>query len=196
MISHDLKCVFIHIPKCAGTSVYKSLNLDFLGSGHAPASKHSEFLDQGYFSFSFVRNPWDRIASCYRYFKSMNPKDRWYKGNQKLADLAKQISFDEFVIRIPEFQKMMIREEGSIRSGIHFQPFSYFLDARVDFVGKVEGINHDYMSIRSRLNLPLKIVPKINSTKQQNYRQLYIEETKNIVYNIYKKDIEEYNYEF
>jgi len=196
MISHDLKCVFVHIPKCAGTSVYKSLKLDFLGSGHAPASKHSEFLDQGYFSFSFVRNPWDRIASCYRYFKSMKPKDRWYKGNQKLADLAKQISFDQFVRMIPEFQKMMIREEGSVRSGIHFQPFSYFLDKPIEYIGKMEDIQHDYFNIRSRLNLPLENLPQINSTKKQNYQKLYIEDTKSLVYNVYSEDIKKYNYEF
>ena len=196
MISHDLKCVFVHIPKCAGTSVYKSLKLDFLGSGHAPASKHSDFLEQGYFSFSFVRNPWDRISSCYRYFQSLKPGVKWYRANQKIADLSNSVSFNEFVNSIPDFQKMMIREEGSVRSGIHFQPFSYFLDISIDFVGKVEDINHDYMSIRSRLNLPLKQIPKINSTKQQDYRELYNEESRNIVYNIYKEDIEKYNYEF
>lgn len=196
MISHDLKCVFVHIPKCAGTSVYKSLKLDFLGSGHAPASKHSEFLNQGYFSFSFVRNPWDRIASCYRYFKSMNPEDRWYKGNQKLADLAKQIPFDEFVRRIPEFQKMMIREEGSVRSGIHFQLFSYFLDQEIDFVGRMEDINNDYIKVCRKLNIAIKPLKKVNATNSSNYQQLYIEETKNIVYNIYQEDIKKYNYEF
>lgn len=196
MISHDLKCVFIHIPKCAGTSVYKSLKLDFLGSGHAIASKHFEFLDQGYFSFSFVRNPWDRIASCYRYFKSMNPKDRWYKGNQKLADLSKQISFDEFVQRVPEFQKMMIREEGSVRSGIHFQPFSYFLDKPVDYIGKMENINRDYIKICRKLDIKIRPLKKINTTNASNYQELYIEETKDIVYNIYKEDIKKYNYEF
>tara|TARA_Y100001938_G_C8076340_1_gene426335 strand:- start:492 stop:1082 length:591 start_codon:yes stop_codon:yes gene_type:complete len=196
MISHDLKCVFIHIPKCAGTSVYKSLKLDFLGSGHAPASKHFDFLQQGYFSFSFVRNPWDRISSCYRYFQSLKPGVRWYRANQTISDLANSVSFNEFVNYVLDFQKMMIREKGSVRSGIHFQPFSYFLDTSIDFVGKVEDINHDYMSIRSRLNLPLKQIPKINSTKNQDYKELYNEETRNIVYNIYKEDIEKYNYEF
>lgn len=196
MISHDLKCVFIHIPKCAGTSVYKSLGLDFLGSGHAPASKHSDFLEQGYFSFSFVRNPWDRISSCYRYFQSLKPGVRWYRANQTISDLASSVSFNEFVNYVPDFQKMMIREKGSVRSGVHFQPFSYFLDTSIDFVGKVENINHDYMSIRSRLNLPLKQIPKINSTKNQDYKELYNEELRNIVYNIYKEDIEKYNYEF
>jgi hypothetical protein len=167
-----------------------------LGSGHAPASKHSEFLDQGYFSFSFVRNPWDRIASCYRYFRSIKPEDRWYKGNQKLADLSKKISFQEFVQRVPEFQKMMVREEGSVRSGIHFQPFSYFLDKPVDYIGKMENINRDYIKICRRLDIRIRPLKKINTTNASNYQELYIEETKDIVYNIYKEDIEKYNYEF
>lgn len=196
MVSHDLKCVFIHIPKCAGTSVYKSLKLDFLGSGHAPASKHSEFLDQRYFSFSFVRNPWDRIASSYRYFRSMQPEDRWYKGNEKLSNFAKELSFNDFVLMVPEFQKMMIREKGSVRSGIHFQPFSYFLDKPVDYIGKMENINRDYIKICRRLDIKIRPLKKINATNASNYQELYIEQTKDIVYNIYKEDIEKYNYEF
>jgi hypothetical protein len=196
MISHDLKCVFIHIPKCAGTSIYKSLKLDFLGSGHAPASKHSEFLDKGYFSFSFVRNPWDRIASCYRYFKSMQPEHRWYKGNQKLADLTKEMSFNGFVLRVPEFQKMMIREEGSVRSGVHFQPFSYFLDEPVDYVGKMEDINRDHIKICNELCIKIRPLKKVNATNSSNYQKLYTEETKSIVYDIYRQDIKKYNYEF
>jgi len=196
MISHDLKCVFIHIPKCAGTSVYKTLKLNFLGSGHTPASKRSEFLDKGYFSFSFVRNPWDRIASSYRYFRSMQPEDRWYKGNEKLSNFAKELSFNDFVHMVPEFQKMMTREKGSVRSGIHFQPFSYFLDRPVDFIGKMENINRDYIKICSKLNTRIKPLKKVNTTNSFNYQDHYTKESRNLVYNLYYKDIEQYNYKF
>ena len=196
MISHDKKCVFIHIPKCAGSSINQDLDLKSVGfSGHSPASYHSEFLDK-YFSFTFVRNPYDRIVSAYKYFRKLKEGHRWYKRNKIISDAANKMDFKEFVNYIPDFMKLMKREEGSFESGIHFQPFYYFLDEPVEYIGRFENIQHDYFNIRSRINLPLKNLPKTNSTNNSNYRQLYIEQTKNTVYNIYKEDIKKYNYEF
>ena len=196
MISHDKKCIFVHIPKCAGSSINQELNLKSLGfSGHAPASCHSEFLSD-YFSFTFVRNPYDRVASAYKYFQKLKEGLRWYKRNKIISDAAYKMSFIEFVNHIKDFQKLMAREEGSFESGIHFQAFSYFLDEPIEYIGRFENIQHDYFNIRSRIKLPLKNLPRINSTNNSNYRELYIEESKNIVYNIYKEDINEYNYEF
>lgn len=196
MISHNKKCVFIHIPKCAGSSINQELNLKSLGfSGHSPASCHSEFL-ANYFSFTFIRNPYDRIASAYKYFRKLKEGHRWYKRNKIISDAASKMSFIEFVNHVKDFQKLMTREEGSFESGIHFQPFYYFLDEPVEYIGRFENIQHDYFNIMSRLSLPLKTLPKTNSTNNSNYRQLYIEESKNTVYNIYKEDIEKHNYEF
>ena len=196
MISHDKKCIFVHIPKCAGSSINQELNLKSLGfSGHSPASYHSEFLDK-YFSFTFVRNPYDRIVSAYKYFRKLKEGHRWHKRNKIISDAANKMDFKEFVNHIPDFMKLMKREEGSFESGIHFQPFYYFLDEPVEYIGRFENIQHDYFNIRSRVNLPLKNLPKTNSTNNSNYRELYIEESKNTVYNIYKEDIEKYNYEF
>lgn len=196
MISHDKKCIFIHIPKCAGSSINQDLDLKSVGfSGHSPASYHSEFLDK-YFSFTFVRNPYDRIVSAYKYFRKLKEGHRWYKRNKIISDAANKMDFKEFVNHIPDFMKLMRREEGSFESGIHFQPFYYFLDDPIEYIGRFENIQHDYFNIRSRINLPLKNLPKTNSTNNSNYRELYIEQTRSTVYNIYKEDIEKYNYEF
>jgi hypothetical protein len=90
----------------------------------------------------------------------------------------------------------MNREEGSFESGIHFQPFYYFIDQPIDFIGRFENLQQDYFKILSHLKLSPKPLRKTNSTNNSNYRQLYIEETKNKVYNIYREDINKYNYQF
>lgn len=196
MICHDKKCIFIHIPKCAGSSINQQLKLKSVGfSGHSPASYHTEYLNK-YFSFSFVRNPYDRIASAYKYFQKLNEGHRWYKRNKIISDKASEMSFNEFVNHIPDFIKLMNREEGSFESGIHFQPFSYFLNERIDYIGKTENSNVDYIKVCEKLGLQKKPLRKINTTNSLNYQKLYIEESKDAVYNIYKEDIKKYNYEF
>ena len=195
MISHDKKCIFVHIPKCAGSSINQQLKLNSVGfSGHSPMSYHSEHSN--YFSFTFIRNPYDRIASAYKYFRKLKPGHRWYKRNSIISDAANQMDFKEFVNHTPDFMNLMKREEGSFESGIHFQPFYYFIDLSIDFIGRLENIQQDYTAILSHLKLPAKPLPKTNSTNNSNYRQLYIEETKNKVYNIYQEDIKKYNYKF
>lgn len=195
MISHSLKCIFVHIPKCAGSSINQELNLKSVGfSGHSPMSYHSEHSD--YLSFTFVRNPYDRIVSAYKYFRKLKKGHRWYSRNSIISDAANQMNFKEFVYHIPDFMKLMKREEGSFESGIHFQPFYYFIDEPIKHIGRFENIQRDFIKIRRSLDLPLKSLPKTNSTNNLNYRELYIEETKNLVYNIYQEDIKKYNYEF
>lgn len=195
MISSSLKCIFVHIPKCAGSSINQQLQLKSVGfSGHSPISYHSEHSN--YFSFTFVRNPYDRVVSAYKYFRKLKPGHRWYKRNSIISDAANQMQFGEFINHIPDFMKLMKREEGSFESGIHFQPFYYFIDQPIDFIGRFENIQEDYAAILSHLKLPAKPLRKTNSTNNLNYRQLYIEETKKIVYNTYKEDISKYNYEF
>ena len=197
MISNYLKCVFIHIPKCAGSSINIDLKLESIGfSGHSPASCHFDYINHEYFSFTFIRNPYDRLVSAYKYFKKLAPGHRWYKRNSIIADSASNMDFEEFANHVTDFQKLMVRQDGSFESGIHFQPFSYFLDDEIEYIGRFETIQHDYFSIRSRLNLPIKSLPKTNSTQNRNYKELYTEKTKHIVYNIYKEDIKKYNYEF
>lgn len=196
MINHKLKCIFIHIPKCAGSSINQQLKLQSIGfSGHSPASYHSEYLDS-YFSFTFVRNPYDRIASAYKYFCKLDENHKWYSRNKIISDAASQMSFQDFVNHIPDFMKLMQREEGSFESGIHFQPYDYFLDSKVDFLGRFEDIQSDYAYVLSQLKLPTCNLRKTNSTSNLNYRELYIEENKSIIYNIYREDINKYNYKF
>jgi len=69
MYMHRHRCIFIHIPKCAGSSILKAL-------GHTGGRDHVEWRHyQGanpkwfkhYFKFAICRHPLDRLKSGYEY---------------------------------------------------------------------------------------------------------------------------------
>jgi len=59
---------FIHIPKCGGTSVKHSLDIS---TGHQTLGSMKESMDEEFYSnafiFSFVRNPFSRMQSLYKF---------------------------------------------------------------------------------------------------------------------------------
>lgn len=71
---HDkYKCIFIHVPKVAGSSIERVIyQTDKWLVGHVKASDYMKFDKDkfdSYFSFGFVRNPYDRVVSAYHYLK-------------------------------------------------------------------------------------------------------------------------------
>lgn len=187
----QFKCIFIHIPKAAGTSV--ALTLFNQGSSHIPWFEYyyanpSKF--RRYYKFSFVRNPWDRLASTYFFLKrgGMNKEDADW-GN---ANLAAYPTFESFV-------KGWVNEEN-IHSWEHFRPQHYFIcdeEGRIqmDFVGRMENIEHDFAVVAATLGCT-KPLAKVNVGNLKHYSSYYTEETRDIVANVYKKDIELFGYSF
>ena len=190
------KCVFIHIPKNAGSSILKSLGASG-GRDHLPWYVYytaDPDLYKQYFKFCIVRNPWDRVLSSYRYLE---------KGGNQADDLktAKIINkygtFDSFV------QNGLY--EGYFRNHLLFLPQSEFIlgpegQAMVDFVGRFETLDGDYQVIRKKLNLSSEL-SWINKTPEDtnpaSYRNAYINsETIEVVSQIYKQDVNVFDYQF
>jgi len=190
----DRKCIFIHIPKCAGVSVCKSLFGNLAGDHHniysyLMAFSPAEF--KNFYKFTFVRNPWDRLVSAYLFLKQggLNEGDKsWYEAN-----LAQYCDFEDFVLNwvTPE----------NVRSWKHFVPqheYVYFNNRLlVDFVGYFEKIDQDFATICERMNLPLKLL-KTNKTvnRKKDYKSYYTEATRDRVARVYTKDIERFGYCF
>ena len=115
----DHHCIFIHITKTAGTSVAKSL-FNYLPY-HYTAIDYRVIYGartyDHYFKFAFVRNPWDRLYSAYRYFKAggWNDDDKTWARQH----LAPYDDFNRFV------QQWLTAD--NIKKHIHFKPQCEFI---------------------------------------------------------------------
>ncbi|MBF7049372.1 sulfotransferase family 2 domain-containing protein, partial [Campylobacter volucris] len=124
---HDkYKCIFIHVPKVAGTSIERVIfQTNTWLVGHVKAIDYIN-LDKdrfnSYFSFGFVRNPYDRVVSAYYYLKNSGGNtydEKWAKEN-----IYKYNSFEEFVLN---FQND--NEQIKILNWQHFTPqYKYLCD--------------------------------------------------------------------
>lgn len=197
---HELGCVFLHVPKAAGTSLRKSVYHS--KSYHIPAIRYKainpmEF--ENYFKFCFVRNPWDRILSAYEYLKirchadMAFPDHRWAASN-----LTMNKDFPDFVLSLDRGD---VRKR--IKKYIHFRDqLDWICDSDqsrtilVDFVGRYETIQIDYEKLGQVLNLPKSLPVERKNPNRKDYRQVYSAKMVDIVAEMYAEDISRLGYSF
>ncbi|MEQ8554260.1 MAG: sulfotransferase family 2 domain-containing protein [Cyclobacteriaceae bacterium] len=144
-----------------------------------------EFSD--YFKFTFVRNPFERIFSCY-YDKVLNPKGKLYFYRDYLFGYIKEgESFETFVEKACKISDRLA--DGHFKS-------QYSLIYRknkclVDYIGKMELIQHDFEPLVDKYGL--EKLPHYNKTAEQskpNPKDYYNLRLLDMVYERYKKDFD------
>lgn len=178
MISHEYKCIFVHISRTGGSSIEKAIcGREWWkinpATKHLTASQTKEIYKDywnSYFKFSFVRNPWDRLVSCFSL--------RAYHAPKKKSDVLTFLKN----IKTPDWEPQL---------------FEYvdILDIDLDFVGKYETLGEDFDYIKNKTGVK-KDLPLIGQTKRTKYQDYYCEESKKMVEELYKKSIEKYEYKF
>ena len=92
------KCVLIHIPKNAGTSIRRGF-FDGEYEGPVQGSIPEEWMQ--YFRFAFVRNPYDRLISAWKMFTKGMEESVWKypeDGNPNLTlEHFLEIAMDESI---------------------------------------------------------------------------------------------------
>ena len=213
MISHKHKCIFIHIPKCAGSSITNFFFPDFEFNifkpnyevlfGWCPKRKihlqHAtakQMLETGlvtkeqwnkYYKFTFVRNPWDRAYSDYL----------WMQKELNVIG-----SFRDFLMKKGIFYKYLTDDSNIKYRGDHLLRQTDYFDftgkLKVDFIGRFEDFSNDINEILSALNIDKTFNFYINKSnnRQEHYSKFYNFKNKKCVSKIYEKDISLLNYKF
>ncbi|MET7243488.1 sulfotransferase family 2 domain-containing protein [Methylobacterium sp. EM32] len=197
MIDHELKCIFIHIQRTAGTSIEEWLcGQDWWfveqKTKHVIASQardlYSEYWDS-YFKFSFVRNPVDRVISCLKY------RDHFGIGLE-----GNEIEFKKYFdcygeeIILEHDQRFYSRSDLINNNHVKNAIYSNILDEDIDFIGKYENLIADTKHIKNQLKIKNDF--DIHAEKSDNrisYRDLS-QRSLDEIYRIYSVDIERFRY--
>jgi len=202
--SGNQKYLYICVAKVASSSITQALNQraspepKFHHMGMRELQSLMPFVDTSqYFKFAFVRNPWDRLTSLYRDFKTLRmicASDLRYSGLVIIKDsiYSKSKNFEDFCFRFADSE--FWRKEP------HHKPqYDYlYVDDKlgVDFVGRFENLNEDWAQVCGKIGLNIKLTPNRVTAKDNDYREWYTPETKRCIGEVYKKDIEAFGYEF
>ncbi len=197
MISHEHKCIFIHIPRTAGTFIEHAIcGKDWWGissnTKHLLASTAKEIYKDywnDYFKFSMVRNPWDRMVSLSRYSK--------YSG---VNITNNQIDFEGYKTRfLPVEIDPRSKSKNAPVNPIPHAVYLNILNEDLDFIGKFEDLEGSLEYISD--NVKAKIFPPKNKVEggdpnKKHYSHYYNDFSRKEVYNLYSKDIAHFNYSF
>lgn len=149
---------------------------------HPSAAQVREFDPlawQRHFKFTFVRNPYSRLASLYVFLR------------QKMGE--NPISF-------PAFLGDLINSRGDFARWSHLVDTwpLYTIGDRiaVDFVGRQENMDHDFEELCRRLQLPQAALGQSKVMPRYNFRELYDPPTRRLVQMHCGRELEHFGYRF
>lgn len=172
------KCFFVHVPKCGGTSIERTLAApNQTVGGHSTAGAMRKKWPQEWaewFTFSIVRNPVDRFLSAWSYLRH-EPVHSAH-NNRIVHELD----------TLPAFCARLEAQPDLIHSMVHLIPQSRFLQGisgqiLVEKVYKFEELDEAWKEICARLGVDKKL-PHLNRSKREEgdvgdlVRKLYRED--------------------
>ena len=202
---------FIDIPRTSSSSIkaelgrlygstYAKLNIADKHYGaraifpdHLTAYKMRKILGhklwEGIFTFTFIRNPWDRMLSLYFHRKDIAKK---IPQNMSFRDYILQFNSPRYNCKISPFY----------RHQFHYGASEFILDDNdniiVDFIGRYENRAEDIKKIGSKIDCPdfgSLHLQKANKSNR-HYSEYYDKETSDIISRVFRKDIELFGYSF
>lgn len=185
----DMDFCFIHINKTGGTSISKALGLS--NKRHWTfreiENKVPRHILDNTFKFSFVRNPFDKVVSHFKYrLKTGQLESQGFNG---------------------DFDTWVNQTYGPDEDGRLIHPLKMFLtqsewlkswngEININFIGRFESINDDFRKLNAILGGHSNL-PHLNKTSGVRYRSFFNNpRSKDIIFEYFKEDFNRFNYDF
>lgn len=216
----SVPATFINIPRTGTTSlktwVIANIKdheiINDAGNRNQMAHVFSKDLTQ-YWSnpgttFTFIRNPFDRLVSIFHHIgqdAETNLRDR-KAGMQRYGLTVQSIEEDIKILSIykrgfeqwimnAQFKNTNSRLLNSLYN-IREENQLYWLSNQLpDIVIKLENIDTEFKQVQALLGCDAPFV-HVNSSQHQHYREYYTDNTRNIVSEWYREELELFKYEF
>ncbi len=211
LISHHYRFIFLHIYKTAGSAIAAALE-PFAGHSvhelpyHITAREVQQEIGRSqypllnvnpkaweeYFTFAVVRNPWDWILSLYSWLRMYPQHDlcqfartlgcvngfvRWLHDGIPVAPMTPHASRALYRRCQSEF---VCDDHGTVI---------------VDYIARLESLDQEFTMICDRLGVSARL-NHTNRSVRSDYREAYNDESIQMVEQMFKPDIELFNYRF
>ncbi len=219
IVSHKHKFIFVHLGRTGGRSLTHALarhcgSYDII----TEVSKHScpsqndgrfrrhdkasdirakvgEDIWNEYFTFTFERNPWDKIVSRYWAYAGLDTNKFYKRIWQNL--FGQPLSFHAW-FRMKVWHGRLLGL-GHIRFPRHYDWYTQDGQVIVDFIGRMENRREHLRMLSDRLNICINpdvhIGVKAHKVRRP-YTELYDEWMQRVVENVYHRDLDFLGYRF
>lgn len=186
-VSHDQKFIWFRVAKAGTRTILKhlrdknvKLDVEHASDVHYPKKKY-----QDYYKFAFVRNPWDRLVSCW-HNKVLKENYFQFTGDER----NKVREFGEFV--------RFVQAQDLDNADRHLRHQASLINLNdIDYLGRLETFEGDLRQITDNLGLTQGVIePKNVSVKKQTYQNYYTPDLVDRVSRLYRKDIQVFGYTF
>jgi len=224
MISHQYKCIFIHIPKCAGSSIERALG-HFDNYAGRDGQDHRSIREielpvitpKIFYSKENLYEVLRRVR--YRNSPATNPNSKLTVTRKQYDDYYKFAFIRNPWARAYSWYKNVMRDEihkrnyqitgdVSLRDFLRshagkkmLRPQTYWLKSfdgsiNLDKIGRFETLNEDFHEICSDLHISNIALPHEIRGSGEDYTDHYDQESIDIVANVYKEEIDRFGYSF
>jgi hypothetical protein len=212
-ISENLKCIYFEVPKVACSTIKRTLQeCEYkLGGSVPPEDVHDKitsslkspheytelnYVFTNFFKFTFVRNPYGRILSCYLDKIVGSEWERERRLPQLGFKPEQSVSFKEFLLAVG---RSKISELD-----IHWAPQTLLLGdnlSHLDFIGRLERFNEDFGFVLNQMSGSLYgLKPELKrhdwhkTNSKSNISAYYGDEEVALVQDMYSEDFRALNY--
>jgi len=182
MLDHASKSIFIHQRKTGGVAVIGAF-------GYTPADAewhayNNGVLDQGwparpagYFVFTTIRNPFDRLVSAWKYLESTKNRD--------LLD----------VLLDPPREGADYRHLTRPQVAILQDPAGNLIP---DFLMRYERLQDDFDIVCDKIGKARTVLQKVNigTRRERHYRPYFDTDTRHLAETLFRDDLDKFGYDF